>query len=76
MELSTVHGKGNRVVVEGNFIVLNGHYDIEKSRCDSPAKILEWVDHLSEKNWVDKELLRDFIAEAALLNNLEIYQGV
>ncbi len=61
------------IKVKGDCIILDGHYEIEKSRCDSAAKILEWVHHLAEKNWVDADLLYEFIERAAQLNKINIY---
>lgn len=43
----------------------NGYeYGIKKTRCDTPRKVCHWVCHLSEKNWVTPDLLRQFIVMA------------
>ncbi len=53
-----------RVKIEDGYIVLDGHYDIKLNRCDTKAKILDWVCHLSEKTWVTKKTITDFIDAA------------
>lgn len=67
------------VSIEGDFIVLdpeNNHYEIEKSRCDTYYKILEWVVHLSEKTgWVTGEMLGLFVETACFVNNLPFRDG-
>lgn len=59
--------------LDGTCIVLNVcyPYEIELSRCDSPEKILHWVWHLGEKNWVTAELIRDFVSLACSVNGIE-----
>lgn len=54
-----------RVVVdEEGYIILDGWYEVEMSRCDTHEKILGWVLHLSEKDWADRAFLRHFVAVA------------
>lgn len=38
------------------------NYDILISDCNTPEKILSWVMHLSEKNWVTKDIIRQLRA--------------
>jgi len=47
-------------------IVLNVRclYAIDKPQLDTAEKILRWTIHLSEKNWMTKELLNYFILTA------------
>lgn len=37
-------------------------YDIALSRITTPEELLTWVHHLTEKNWMDAQSLRHFIA--------------
>ena len=56
-------------------IVLNVCYEyaIEKSRIDTPEKIIRWTVHLSEKRWMTKELLQFFILTACGAANIQPY---
>ena len=62
---------------DGDFITLSGHpglpksYDVALNRCSTPESILGWVHHLSEKNWVSKKMLREFIEIAANHHGIE-----
>lgn len=51
-------------IIEGHF-VLHGEgefeYDIAINRIQNPEDLIAWLIHISEKNWVHKEMLRDFI---------------
>lgn len=47
-------------------------YDIELSRCDSPEKILSWVEHLLEKTWMEPDVLGKFIQVALSEHGLEL----
>jgi hypothetical protein len=53
-------------------IVLNVRcpYCIDKSQIDTPEKIIRWVVHLSEKNWMTSELIREFILVACRCANI------
>lgn len=40
----------------------NGYwYEIETSRCDTAAKLVDWIAHLSEKVWVTTEHIRQLV---------------
>ena len=54
-------------------IVLNVRYPycIDKSQIDIPEKIIRWVIHLSEKNWMTSELIREFILIACQVANIK-----
>ena len=47
-----------------------GKYEILKTQCDSLPKILRWVMHMSEKNWVTTQAIRVFISLAMQTNNM------
>lgn len=36
-------------------------YPVEVKRCNTRGKMLHWIRHLSEKNWVTTEHIRQFI---------------
>jgi hypothetical protein len=52
--------------IDGDYLVLNVRYeyDIALSRISSHADILDWVLHLSGKNWFSMELMQRFISLA------------
>lgn len=45
-------------------------YDIDLTRCDTPEKILSWVQHLSDKSWVSPRTLSGFVANACAYHNI------
>lgn len=45
-------------------------YPITLDQCDTHEKILSWVLHLAEKNWMDKGSLRLFATEALERNGV------
>ena len=45
-------------------------YEIDKSRIDTPEKVIRWAVHLGEKNWMTKELLHYFILTACAAANI------
>lgn len=49
--------------VDDGYIVLNVRYEYEIAleRCDTHEKILDWVMHLSCKNWFTMRLMKRFI---------------
>ena len=64
------------VAYSDGFIILNGDYDIAIDRTDSHSKIISWVMHLSEKNWVTKEMIASFISLACRKSNLDAWEHV
>ena len=63
-----------KVYIEGDCVVINESYpyQIELSRCNTPEKILAWVIHLSEKTWMNTDLMAAFIYWAAEGNKITI----
>lgn len=57
--------------VDDDYITLCGYYHIEKNRCANYESILNWVLHLSEKNWMDMPKLNRFIKIACASNGLK-----
>jgi hypothetical protein len=62
-------------VVRDGCIVLDGDYSIALDRCDSPEKVLAWIEQLGERPRF-QPLLRRFVLAAAHYNNIEIYYGM
>ncbi|ORM96265.1 hypothetical protein [Pantoea septica] len=66
------------VTVNGKHIIIkdpepNGwDYDVAISDCNTHEKILSWVMHLSEKNWVTKDIIRQFIRVSAHASGLKV----
>lgn len=56
-----------QVTIDGDWIVIDVayKYDIELSRCNTPEKILAWAYHLTEKTWMNTDLIAKFIEVAA-----------
>ncbi len=53
-------------------ISLAGEYNIPLKECDTAPKILGWVQHLCEKDWITTEALGRFISLAADNHGIEI----
>ena len=66
-----------KISVMDGYLTLNYsyEYDIELSRIVTPQDIIGWVLHLSEKNWMTKERLRNFILKCAEANNTDYHCG-
>lgn len=66
-----------RCYIDDDVIVLHVayHYEIALDRCDTPEKILHWVEHLALKNWVDTRLLRNFVNTACDYHSI-IIRGI
>ena len=66
-----------RFEVDDDFISLfpqhgfSDGYNIERSRCNTPEKIIAWAEHLSPKCWVDKQALVTFVLLAFDLIDVE-----
>lgn len=63
------------VKLENGNIVLDGFYKIHLSRCNTTEKILDWVLHLNEKNWIDGKIINRFIELAISANNIKFKRG-
>ena len=62
-----------KISVDDEYITLNYayEYNIARGRCNTPALILGWAEHLSQKNWMTKERLLWFIQIAFELIGIE-----
>lgn len=45
--------------IPGNHV--DAEYDIALNTCTNAEQIIGWIIHLTEKQWVDKQILRRFI---------------
>ena len=64
-----------RIIVDEKYVTFkkgNFVYDIPFSRLKSPIQLLDWTCHLSEKNWVDADLLGRFIETVATFKGWEV----
>lgn len=63
-----------QVSVSDGHIVINVSYEynIELSRCNTPAKLLHWIWHLTEKTWMTNDVMRRFIEVACRENNIKM----
>jgi hypothetical protein len=47
----------------------DGHrYEIECSRCDTPRKLVEWIQHLNGKAWFTRQHLNQLIIRVMMYN--------
>lgn len=65
------------VYIDEGHICLNapggvGEYPISLDRVDSAEKILSWIIHLSEKNWVTSEMLGRFVEKCCSANKITV----
>ncbi|MCB0213917.1 MAG: hypothetical protein KDJ52_31550 [Anaerolineae bacterium] len=63
-----------QVYLEGDQIIIDVcyKYPIAVSECDTPEKLLAWVYHLCEKNWMTTPVIRRFIALASSHHRLDL----
>jgi hypothetical protein len=66
-----------QICVEDNCVVfrVRGEYDIPLSRIDNHTKMVWWVHHLCEKNWITTELICRFIEEVTHALGQKMYNG-
>lgn len=65
-----------RISVKEEHIVLlateDHEYSVPLFKCSNYDEILSWTFHLSEKNWMNRDLLRHFMRVAFDANNLPV----
>lgn len=44
---------------------IDGEYEIALLSCKTPEQVISWIYHLSEKQWVTRDILRRFIKVAS-----------
>lgn len=62
-----------RISVVGDDIVIHKpvEYYINFSRCDTPEKILSWVLQLTEKTWMTRDIVHQFVILACQNHSIE-----
>ena len=64
-ELMEIESPEYITVTDDGFILDTGipnyEYFIEKDRCKTHEDILAWVFHITEKKWVNRDMIREFI---------------
>ncbi len=66
------------LTVEGNYFVFRlsddeiNNYEINIEVCNTAEKLISWVYHLTEKQWMTVDLLRYFIQVASKKSNINI----
>lgn len=77
MEILDRYDETHEFIIENGGINLKNYagfdYWIEWSRLDSKEKVLHWVMHLLEKRWVDRRMMRKFIATVCDHHNFNPY---
>jgi hypothetical protein len=70
--------EASRMYIEDGVIVLDyvHPYCIELSRCDTPGKILGWINQLAGKTWMDADRLNCFAQLAFRQLGIEIDYGI
>ena len=66
-----------RIYQDGDFIVIMvtevEPYEIAVEACRTHAQILRWVNHLCEKNWMNRRLVRRFSEVATKAAGIDLY---
>jgi hypothetical protein len=65
-----VHIEDNHLIISDQSMSQN--YEISLKRMDTPEKILSWVRHLGEKNWVTAPLLKEIVMKATRHHKIEL----
>jgi len=52
--------------------MLDNEYSISLFKCKTYNEVLKWTYHLSEKSWMNRKLLRQFMVTACNANKLDI----
>lgn len=58
--------------MDGDWLILRGHYEIDTRQIQTAADLLAWVTHLSGKTWVTPTLLRRFTETAAAMRSIPL----
>lgn len=63
---------GNEIILFDPTLNTGGPYPIDFDRCDSAAKILDWVRQLCQKEWVTREQIAYFVSQATSHYKIDI----
>ena len=63
------------VFVKGNYIIVNASYpyQVPVDECRTAEGLLNWVYHLTEKSWMNTEILRRFMEVASGQTGVKLY---
>ena len=66
--------KRSFVIVDETMITVNVAYpyEIPRLQCNTPAKVLNLVAHLCEKDWITPSVLQEFIYKASASGGFKI----
>lgn len=66
----------SEVIVTSTGIALdNNKYFIEFNRIDNPIKLIWWIHHLCEKDWITKETIETLIEVTTKNMGIGMYEG-
>lgn len=66
------------VTVDGAYFIINRfenddmEYEVPISECDTAEKLVNWIFHLTEKQWMTREIMREFVRRACNQSNIEL----
>ena len=60
----------------GKVLVLDDHYPIELDRIPDERALLQWIEHLGEKRWVDRDGIRKIIRTVFSAKGWELYKNI
>jgi hypothetical protein len=70
----------DQIFIDGDVIVLyadtaneGSRYEIPRSKCAKADDILRWTYHLSEKTWMDRDMLSHFMFIAATASQVPLH---
>ena len=73
VELKELKGSVKRK--EDGAIIIDGHYGIGADRIDTPQKVLGWIIHLTEKNWITTQHIHEIIRNHELTRLKNVDRG-
>ena len=61
---------------ESNVLIVDAvhPYEIDLARINDKADLLEWLHHMSEKNWIKAEHLRRIIEHVCFIKGWSVYK--
>lgn len=62
-----------KIILDGNVIVIDGHYEITLDRIPSHAALVEWIAHMCDKTWFTVEDVFAFIYIVSKAKGWEVY---
>lgn len=65
-----------KVELKDGVLTLDDHYDIELDRIPDERALLQWIEHLSYKIWVEREDIRQIIRKVFFAKGWELYKSI